>query len=266
MDGRILARAADLVSRGERGVLVTLVAVDGPAPRLPGARMLVVAEGQPEGTIGGGSLEGHAVARARELLGTGRTLLETLDLTDRGLKCGGGRATLFYEDLHPEAELVVLGAGHVGQALARLAHEAGAFPVRVYDGRDACGGELAPGVEVTLIPGYRELPALGERAYVVICTDSHATDQAVARAVLRQEPPPAYVGMLGSTRKAAEIREQLLGDGIPPERVEAIHCPVGLPLGGRSPDLVALSILAEVVAFHHGQLTAAHARLKERSP
>ncbi len=256
MEGRILARAAEALERGERAVLVTLVAVEGPAPRNPGARMLVFADGRTEGTVGGGTLEAGAVGRARELLGTGRTLLETLDLTDRGLKCGGGKATLFYEDLFPEAELVVLGAGHVGRALARLAHEVGAFPVRVYDGREGCGGEIVPGVEVVSIPGYRELPTFGERTYVAICTDSHAADLEVARTVLRQEPPPAYVGMLGSRRKSAEIREKLLSEGIPPERVEAIRCPVGLPLGGRSPGLVALSILAEVVAFHHGRLPA----------
>lgn len=254
MEGGILARAAEALERGERAVLVTLVAVEGPAPRSPGARMLVFADGRTEGTVGGGTLEAQAIGRARELLGTGGTLLETLDLTDRGLKCGGGRATLFYEDLVPEAELVVLGAGHVGRALARLAGEVGAFPVRVYDSRERRSGEVAPGVEVISVPGYRELPAFGERAYVVICTDSHAADLEVARAVLRQEPPPAYVGLLGSKRKSAEIRERLLAEGIPPERVEAIRCPVGLPLGGRSPGLVALSILAEVVAFHHGRL------------
>lgn len=256
MEGRILARAAEALQRGERAVLVTLVAVEGPAPRLPGARMLVFADGRTEGTIGGGALEAQALARARELLGTGRTLVETLHLTDRGLRCGGGKATLFFEDLVPGAELVVLGAGHVGRALARLAHEVGAFPVSVYEGRDGCAGEIAPGIEVISIPGYRELPTFGERAYVAICTDSHATDLEVARAVLRQEPPPAYVGMLGSRRKAAEIRERLLAEGVPPERVERIRCPVGLPLGGRSPGLVALSILAEVVAFHHGRLPA----------
>lgn len=256
MEGRILARAAEALEKGERAVLVTLLAVEGPAPRLPGARLLVFADGRTEGTVGGGTLEAQALARARELLGTGRTLVETLDLTDRGLKCGGGKATLFYEDLVPEAELVVLGAGHVGRALARLAHEAGAFPVSVYDGREGCTGEIAPGIQVISIPGYRELPTFGERAYVAICTDSHATDFEVARAVLRQEPPPAYVGMLGSRRKTAEIREKLLAEGIPPEQVERIRCPVGLPLGGRSPGLVALSILAEVVAFHHGRLPA----------
>ena len=266
MHGRILSLAADAVSRGERAVLVTLVSIEGPAPRLPGARMLVFADGRTEGTIGGGSLEAHAVGRAENLLATGGTELETLDLTDRGLKCGRGKATLFYEVLAPEPQLSIFGAGHVGRALARLAHEAAAFPVVVYDGRAEAGGPVAPRGEVTRISSYHELPPLGERAYVVICTDSHATDFEVARGLLRQEPGPAYLGMLGSQAKSAEIRAQLEADGIAPERIAAVHCPVGLPLGGRSPGLVALSILAEVVAFHHSRLSDARARLKGQAP
>ncbi len=150
--------------------------------------------------------------------------------------------------------------------MARLAHEVAAFPVTVYDRNPEACCEIAPGVEVALVPAGGELSPLGERAYVVICTDSHATDLEVAREVLRQDPPPAYVGMLGSRTKATEIRSQLERDGLPPERVGAIHCPVGLPLGGRSPGLVALSILAEVVAFHHGRLADAHPRLRGRNP
>ena len=253
MTGRILARAAEAAASGERAVLVTLVRVEGPAPREPGARMLVFADGRTEGTIGGGALEAHAVEGARELLRTGGTRLETVDLTDRGLKCGGGKATLFYEVLAPEAELVVIGAGHVGCALARLAHETAAFPVTVYAGRGEAP-EIGPGVTSVVLPGYAGLPAFSERTYVVICTESHATDLEVALAVLQREPGPAYVGMLGSRAKSEEIRAKLREVGIPEEKVAAVRCPVGLPLGGRSPGLVALSILAEVVAFHHGRL------------
>ncbi|MFH1609552.1 MAG: XdhC family protein, partial [Candidatus Bipolaricaulota bacterium] len=94
MDSGILARAAEAASRGETAVLITLVAVEGPAPREPGTRMLVFTGGHTEGTIGGGALELRAVEQAQVLLNSGnRTHLEVVDLTDRGLRCGGGRAT-----------------------------------------------------------------------------------------------------------------------------------------------------------------------------
>lgn len=266
MNTRILSLAADTVSRGDQVVLVTLVSIEGPAPRRPGARLLVFADRRTEGTIGGGSLEAHAVERAQALLLTGGTDLETLDLTDRGLKCGGGKATLFYEVLAPEPQLAIFGAGHVGRALARLAHEVAAFPVVVYESRTEACRETGPQVEVTPILGCRDLPALGETAFAVVCTNSHATDYEVAREILRQRPGPGYLGMLGSQAKSAEIRARLEADGIAPERVAALRCPVGLPLGGRSPSLVALSILAEVVAFHHSRLADARAQVKGQAP
>jgi xanthine dehydrogenase accessory factor len=266
MDSHILFQAADAARRGERAVLVTLVAIEGPAPRSPGARMLLFADGRTEGTIGGGSLEAHAIERAQNLLQTGGTALETLDLTDRGLKCGRGKATLFYEVLAPESQLVIFGAGHVGRALARLAQDAGAFPVTVCAGRGEDPTEIAPGASVCPLPGFREIPGLSASTYAVICTDSHATDLEVARQILRQDSGPPYVGMLGSQTKSAEIRAALEQEGFPAARVAAVHCPVGLPVGGRSPGLVALSILAEVVAFHHGRLADARGRLVGRGP
>ncbi len=264
MEQELLKRIADVADRGEAAVLVTLVAVDGPAPRAPGARMLVFPDGRTEGTIGGGSLEAHAVERAQDVLSKGGTELETLDLTDRGLKCGRGKATLFYEVLAPEPQLAIFGAGHVGRSLAELAQKTAAFPVALYVGRGEGSPEVSPSIAVRPVPGFREIPALPAPACAVICTDSHATDLDVARQILRQAPGPAYLGMLGSKTKSAEIRAQLEADGIAPERVAAVHCPVGLPLGGRSPGLVALSILAEVVAFHHGRLSDAQARMEGR--
>lgn len=263
MDNEILARAAEGSSRGEAAVLVTLVAVDGPAPREPGARMLVFADGRTEGTIGGGALELTAVAEARALLGRGeRTHLATHELTDRGLRCGGGRVTLFYEALTPAYQVVIFGAGHVGRVLARLVQETAAFPIVVYDEREERCGELARGLIVCHLPGYGSFPLLSPNMYVVICTDSHENDFRVALQVFSQTPGPAYIGMLGSARKSEEIRERLREAGISPERVATVRCPVGLPIGGRDPGAVAVSILAELVAFHHGRLAEAQARLE----
>ncbi len=258
MNAEVLRAALEALESGEKAVLVTVVAVEGPAPRGPGAKMLVFPDGRTVGTVGGGILEQEAITQARELLGRGEGVeLVVHNLVDRGLRCGGGRSTLFYEFLSAEARLYVFGAGHVGSLLARLAWETAAFPVVVFDERPEHAGELCPGVVVRHLPGYAEIPALPLKAYVVICTDSHERDFQVARQVLGQDPGPPYVGMLGSLRKSEEIRARLLGAGISEERLARLHCPVGLPLGGRFPGAVALSILAEILAFHHGRLRQA---------
>lgn len=261
MDAQFLRRVAEALEQGAAAVLVTVVEVEGAAPREPGARMLVLPEGRVEGTVGGGALEHRAIAKALALLREGpRTLLETYDLRDLGMLCGG-RTTLFYEVLQAPPTLAIFGAGHVGLLLARLARAATPWRILLVDDRPAHLVDLPPGVAGHLAPDYRQLPPLAGTVYAVVATENHETDYRVVRSLLGGEPAPAYVGMLGSRAKAAEIRQRLQAEGVSPERAAALRCPVGLPLGGKDPGAVAVSILAELLAFHHGRLGPAHAAL-----
>lgn len=258
MSAETFRRVVEVLERGETGVLVTVVAAEA-APREAGTRMLVLPDGRTEGTIGGGALEHHAIRRALELLKNGpKTLLESHDLRNLGMLCGG-RTTLFYEVLPTPPTLAIFGAGHVGLLLARLARETTSWKISIYDDREDRPYLCPSGIETHYIPGYQEVPNLAGVVYAVVATESHAMDLQVAGALLRQEPGPAYLGMLGSRAKAAEIRSRLVSLGLPKEKVEALRCPVGLPLGGKDPGAVAISILAEILAFHHGHLTEARA-------
>ncbi len=265
MSEEIFERASKLIEEGRTAVLVLQVRVEGPAPREAGARMLVHPDGRIEGTIGGGALEQRAVREALELLeGGGRTKLATYELMDLGMLCGG-RATLYYEVLSPKVTLAIFGAGHVGDTLARLARETTPFAIALYDDRaERCQGELAPGLSAQHLPEYRELPEFSGRFYAIVCTDSHATDLKVVQGLLAQDPAPAFLGMLGSKPKAEKVKGLLREAGIPEERVKLLHSPVGLPIGGKSPGEIAVSILSELLAFHHGRLPEAQARLAER--
>ncbi|MCD5408295.1 XdhC family protein [Candidatus Bipolaricaulota bacterium] len=262
MEPQFFSRIAELLQTGQPVVLVELVGVEGPAPREPGARMLVFPDGHIEGTVGGGALELRATQEAMELLRSrNRTLLRTYELVDLGMLCGG-RATLYYELLAPRVTLAIFGAGHVGAVLARLAQEATPFRVALYDDREErCREELVPGLTAQYLPGFESLPQLPSPCYAVVCTDSHATDLKVVQGLLSQAPPPEFVGMLGSRPKAEKVRGLLREAGIPPERVQSLHSPVGLPIGGKSPGEIAISILAQLLAFHHGRLADAKAPL-----
>jgi len=264
MEAELFSRIAELLEKGEPAVLVTQVAVEGPAPREAGARMLVFPGGHSEGAIGGGALEHRAIQEAEKLLSQGRrTHLATYELMDLGMLCGG-RATLFDEVLAPKVILAIFGAGHVGSTLARLARETTPFKVELYDDREErCREELAPGLAPCHLPGFEELPELPARCYVVVCTDSHATDFKVVEKILRGDPLPPFVGMLGSRVKAQEVKKRLASVGIPEERVEKLRSPVGLPIGGKSPGEIAISILSELLAFHHGRLSKVEEWLKE---
>lgn len=261
MDPRFFRRLAEAMEAGEAVVLVTVVEVAGPAPREAGARMLVFPDGHVEGTVGGGPLEHHATHRALALLHNGpQTSLETHDLGDLGMLCGG-RATLFYEVLRGPPTLAIFGAGHVGLLLARLSRETTPWRIVVFDDRPERLKMLPPGVEGRFLPDHREVPEIVGTVYAVVASESHDTDFQVAAALLGREPSPAYVGLLGSRPKATAIHNKLLALGIPAEKVQKLRCPVGLPLGGKDPGAVAVSILAELLAFHHGQLARAGERL-----
>lgn len=253
MPGEMFRRAAELLEKGESAVLVTLVEAEG-APREAGARMLVFPDGRTEGTVGGGVLEHHAIQKALELLREGKkTLLETHDLRDLGMLCGG-HTVLFYEVLQAPPVLLIFGAGHVGLLLARVARETTSWRIILCNDRKERLSAAPAGVETRFLPDYQGLGEVPGEVYAVVTTESHETDFQVVRELLKMDPGPAYLGLVGSRAKAAEIRAKLLALGIPKAKVEALRCPVGLPLGGKDPGSVVISILSEILALHHGRL------------
>src|ERR671931_2339528 len=139
MNQEVFAAVADALERGEPAALVTIVSTTGSTPQRIGAKMLVLADGRTVGTIGGGCYENDAFWKAREAIASGRSALLHYELNDdfaqeTGLICGG-QMDVYIEPIEPSPELYVIGAGHVGFHLARLAHEVG-FRVHVVDDRE----------------------------------------------------------------------------------------------------------------------------------
>lgn len=244
------ARVAALEASGEPFVLVTVVEVSGSTPRAPGARMIVHADGRTEGTIGGGRIEHEATALALEVLADGAPRTLERALTQELGMCCGGSMRLFLEPLGAAPPLLIFGAGHVGAALSRVATAAG-FRVSVADEREALlhGGGVAEA-------GRRfddlEDPALpfGPETFVVITTHDHALDQRLLERALRR--PHRWVGVIGSRRKAELTRQRLEHRGFEPELVAKVRIPIGLAIGAETPEEIAISILAELIAARRG--------------
>jgi xanthine dehydrogenase accessory factor len=238
---RILRRLIESVDAGASCVLATVVAAHGSAPRGQGARQLVLADGTREGTVGGGEVEAAVLAAAREMLagGPGGRVLEM------PTNCGG-TVTVMLERFSPARRVLVVGAGHVGAALARAAAHAG-FRVTVASssGTERLAG--VPGVETVepatpaMLQGW-ETP---EATQVLVATGDADTDGGWAVAALAL--PFAGVGVLGSKNKASTIRRAAAAAGVPPARVHELRCPVGLDLGAVTPEEIAVSIVAELI-------------------
>ncbi len=266
MNKEVFAAVSEALDKGEPAALVTIVSTTGSTPQRVGAKMLVYSDGRTVGTIGGGCYENDAFWKAREAIAQRKPQLVRYELSDdfaqeTGLICGG-QMDVYIEPIEPSPELYVIGAGHVGYHLARVAHEVG-FVVHVVDDREKfANAERFPSaaeIVVDDIPQWLERATLASHAYVVVVTRGHTNDLEAMRALAPRDL--RYLGLIGSRAKVARIYDELLKDGrLAPERLERVHAPIGLDIGAVTPQEIAVSIVAELIAVKHGKATAGSLR------
>lgn len=259
MNEQVFAAANEALAAGETVALVTIVRVQGSTPQRVGAKMLVYADGSTVGTIGGGCYEHDAFGKAREAIASGRSSLVKYELSDdfveeQGLICGG-QMEVYIEPLVAAPRLYVVGAGHVGWHLARLAQEVG-FRVHVLDDREKFANRerFPEAVEVVVddISQWLSAAALPAGSYVAIITRGHQHDLSALRALVRKDL--RYLGMIGSRAKVTRVYEALMAEGVPPDLLRQVHAPIGLDIGAVTPAEIAVSILAEIIAVRHGRV------------
>lgn len=248
----LLRALSAIVERGGRGALATVVRTGGSTPQIAGARMLLLPDATTLGTVGGGAIE-HAIVEAlRACVRDGKPELFARDLTrDLGMCCGG-RMEIFVEPIEGAPRLIVVGAGHVGAAVARFAREVG-FRVVVVDDREELNDDAhVPGCERVLL-APRESAVIvkpTEHDYVLVTTHDHRLDEEALDAYARQ--PHRYLGLIGSQRKILRILARIEQKGaLPP--LDHVYAPVGLDLGAVTPAEIAIAIVAELVALRHGR-------------
>lgn len=262
MNHEVFAALGEALSRGEEAALVTIVASNGSTPQRVGAKMLVFGDGRIVGTVGGGCYEHDAIGKARQVLATRRPTTAKYDLNDdfaeeTGLVCGG-QMEVFIEPIEASPAVYIFGAGHVGYYLARMAHDAG-FGVHVIDDRAAFANTerfpFAASVVVDDIPQWLAGTQLPATAYAVIVTRGHRNDLDAVRALAPREL--RYIGLIGSRAKVARLYEQVMAEGgIDPDLLARIHAPIGLDLGAVTPQEIAVSITAELIAVRRGKAEA----------
>jgi xanthine dehydrogenase accessory factor len=254
----VFAALADALDRGEEVALVTIVAATGSTPQRVGAKMLVFPDGRTVGTIGGGCYENDAFWKAREAIKARRPLNVKYELNDdfaqeTGLVCGG-QMEVFIEPVEASPDVYVFGAGHVGYWVARMAHDVG-FRVHVIDDREKFANveRFGEGIQVVVedIPQWLGQHQLPPTAYAVIVTRGHTHDLDALRALSKQ--PLRYLGLIGSKAKVRRIFDELLREGLSDESLRGIHAPIGLDIGAITPQEIAVSIVAELIAAKHGK-------------
>lgn len=236
--------------------LCTIIRSNGSTPRHTGSKMLVYPDGSITGTVGGGELENRVIAGALQAIAAGRPRLLEYNMADPGRGdpgvCGG-QVEIFVEPILPKPTLVVIGAGHVGKAVAHLAHWLG-FIVVVSDDRvDFCTPEFVPDADSYLPIAMADLPNqmdINPWTYLVLTTRGVNVDIEGLPALL--DTPAAYIGVIGSQRRWATARKELAAIGVPPEKMERVRSPIGLELNAETPEEIAVSIMAEIIMLRQG--------------
>jgi xanthine dehydrogenase accessory factor len=248
---RLQARIDELDRRGERAALCTVIRTRGSVPRHPGSKMLVLADGQVEGSVGGGEMESRVIRDALEALRDGTPRLVSYSLLnpnagDPGV-CGG-EVEIFVEPLEPRPTILVIGGGHVGRAIVHLAQWLGFRVVLADDRPEYCSREAAPGADEYRVEPIAELARtfpFSDSTYIVMPTRGMPLD--VEGLPHLFGVPHAYLGIIGSRRRWATAAKQLEARGVSREKLELVHSPMGLELNAETPEEIAVSILAEIV-------------------
>lgn len=254
---------------GGRGVLVEIESTEGSSPRKAGSRMLLGPDGRFSGTVGGGTLEYHAEQDARQVFDTGVPLRKTYALGPGspgeaiGSICGGTAVLTIRPIGAAEADrllrqrpkpprVLLYGAGHVGKALCDALYLLG-IPVTVTDEREAVLTPARfPHAERRLVPMASAPVDPDGRDMICIMTHGHAHDYTLLRRAMATDA--AYIGVMASRTKAAMFRERLMQDGVSAADIaRRLHSPIGLSIRAETPEEIAVSVAAELIAFLHAE-------------
>ncbi len=243
----------ELSEQGEAFALCTLLSSMGHAPQEPGAKALIKRQGLHAGTVGGGKLENKAIVEAQRLLDhsthSAQPVIQNWDLQkDIGMSCGGS-ATLLFEVFGAKTwNITVFGAGHVSQALCRV--------LLSLNCRLTCVDTRADWVErLPEAPHFKKISVddmakfaadIPPDTFCAVITMGHGTDLPVLKVLLGRDDIP-FIGSIGSKVKARAMRADLARSGLNPERIQRLHCPIGLNLGSRRPEEIAISITAQLL-------------------
>ena len=251
----LFADIAQLEAEGRPFVLCTVTASHGSTPQKPGSRLVVLGDGSLHGTIGGGAIEKQVVDAALALLANPSAQTQTLEthLThDLGMCCGG-KMTVFLEKHGAPASLVIFGAGHVAKELAALAHHVG-FQVTVVDERtEWLNAARFPHATRRLEQPEVVAKSLAEGEHTCCCvtTHDHPLDQACVEALVKKKL--AYLGVIGSQRKALRFRQRMEAAGFSPAEVASFESPMGVEIAALTPAEIAVSIVARLIAVRRKQ-------------
>jgi len=288
----ILPHILEWQARGERVALATVIRTGGHAPREVGSSLAMLSDGSFAGSVSGGCIESSVIQTALEVLLTGTTQLlsfgeDLASIWEVGLSCGGGVDVLIYEaprdmgerdktvalsidyegstyhipvlDGSRRPQLICVGGVHIAYELIKLAKNLDYTTVVIDPRKMFLTKERFPHAD-TLIGLWPqeafENIIIDENTAICVLTHDPKIDVPALVGALESEA--FYIGSLGSSSTQTKRYQALCQEGVDPLAVKRVHGPIGLNLGGRAPEEIALSIMAQITATHYGRDAASH--------
>lgn len=258
MEKETIQQLINKMNQNEDVALVTIVNTNGSSPRGTGSMMLVNKDKELiEGTIGGGAIEEKAKEDAALCIKRGISKFVKYELNDKGKENAvgmicGGNVDVFIKVFKSNDELLIIGAGHVGHKLSKMAKLLG-YKVTIVDDREEFASKErfpeADEIKVGDVKTVLKAHPINQKTNIVIVSHGHKDDQDAVEVVANSEA--RYIGMIGSIPKIKICFKNLLEKGIDKERLKSIYSPIGLDLGGETPEEISLAIMAEIQAVKY---------------
>jgi len=247
----ILYKALKASQKGQNYAFATITeATLKGTPRKMGAKMIVFDDGTSYGTIGGGRNEKAAIAECRKAINKQKPATVTYNYFGReGESVCGGQMKVFIEPFKASEHLIICGAGHIALPLSAVAKILG-FKVTIIDSRPEFANKSRfPHVDKIIVGSHAnelaKIPIVNN-SYVCIVTQGNEYDFECLKVVIKS--PAAYIGVISSKPKRVKFFGRLKNAGIEDKYLKRVHIPMGIDIGSQTPEEIAVSIMAEIVA------------------
>lgn len=266
---QLFHKISELSNQGIPLVVISVTEKKGEGPVDVGKKMILTKDLQAFGTVGGGALEHHAYELAKTMFTTRKSITKTYllnegkvvdDMTTLPMSCGGV-VTLFYEYIGPQEQVYIFGAGHVGQALCTILKTMN-FHVTVIDHRPEVVDSFT-GADELILSGYVEYVEqdhIAPKSFVVVTTPSHKFDFVVLREIFKKQLNLPYMGMICSLKKLEDFLQYMKEELGKDVDLQHLYAPIGLDIGGGSPEEIAISVAAEMLAVSYQKTGQKHMR------
>lgn len=261
-DRKILSKLNEFIEKNMPVAMITIISIDGSTPRGVGSTMLIDINGNLlEGTIGGGILEEKAKEDGIKYIKENKSGIIEYNLASskKGknnlpMTCGGN-VSIFVKVYYSQENLIIAGAGHVAEKISKIANIMGYSITILDDRKERLTSKFFPNVDNLILGNIVENIEkinIDSNSLIIIVTHGHKYDQDVLEAVLRSDAK--YIGMIGSSNKIRTNFKNLMEKGFTKEELSKVYTPIGIDIGGETPEEVALSIMAEIQAVKYNKL------------